>query len=78
MAESLKKNTNLVIAKCDATANEIPGVEIKSFPTLKFYPKGKKNSPIEFNGERNQAGIYKWLKEKTSYPWVEADKKSDL
>jgi hypothetical protein len=26
----------------DATLNEVDGVDIQSFPTIKFYPKGDK------------------------------------
>ena len=58
----LKAAKNLVIAKCDATANEVEGVQIQGYPTIKFYPAGKKNSPIDFDGERNADGIINWLK----------------
>jgi protein disulfide-isomerase A1 len=38
----LKGNKNIVIAKIDSTANEVDGVEIKGFPSLKFYPANNK------------------------------------
>jgi len=41
-AEEIAGNPNVVIAKCDATANEVPGVNIKGFPTLKFWPGNAK------------------------------------
>lgn len=41
-AETLKGNKNIVIAKIDSTANEVDGVDIKGFPTLKFYPANNK------------------------------------
>lgn len=41
-AETLKGNKNIVIAKIDSTANEVDGVDIKGFPTLKFYPANDK------------------------------------
>lgn len=34
--------TDVVIAKMDGTENEVDGLSIKGFPTIKFYPKGKK------------------------------------
>ncbi|KRX00097.1 Thioredoxin-like fold [Pseudocohnilembus persalinus] len=72
-AERLQANPNIVIAKCDATANEIPDIQIQGYPTLKFFPNGSKNSPIEFNGDRNADGIIAFLKEKTTHPWVDLD-----
>jgi len=79
-AKKLAGNKNIVIAKIDATANEVPGVNIKGFPTIKFYPGDKKSSPpIDFEGEREEEGIIKWLKEKTTHPWVEVkEEKEDL
>lgn len=65
-AEKLKSNPNIVIAKCDATANEVPGVNIKGFPTLKFYPGNAKSSPIDFDGDRSEEGIIKFLQDHTT------------
>lgn len=65
-ALKLKANKNIVIAKCDATANEVPGVNIKGFPTLKFYPGNAKGNPIDFDGDRSEEGIIKFLKDHTT------------
>jgi protein disulfide-isomerase A1 len=62
-AETLKNNKNVVITKIDSTANEVDGVEIKGFPTLKFYPGNDKANPVDYEGERTAAGIISWLKE---------------
>lgn len=40
LATKLKSNPNIVIAKVDATVNECEGVDIQSFPTLKFWKNG--------------------------------------
>ena len=51
---------DLVIAKFDATENEVAGLEIRGYPTLKFYPKGS-SEPIDYDGEREADGIKQWL-----------------
>ena len=65
VAKKLKAdNPKIMLAKMDATENEIDSVTITGFPTIKFYPGNKKNSkPIDFNGERTTEGIIKFLKE---------------
>ena len=62
-ANKLKENNpKLVLAKMDATENEIESVEITGFPTIKFYPGNKKDKkPMDYNGERTMDGIIKYL-----------------
>ena len=62
-AKKLKaKNPKIVLAKMDATENEIESVTITGFPTIKFYPGNKKDAkPIDFNGERTTEGIIKFI-----------------
>jgi len=63
LAESLKDVPHLTIAKMDATANEVDGVDVKGYPTLKFYPHDNKKSPKDYDGDREKAdGIKEWLK----------------
>lgn len=69
-AEKLAGNSNILLAKVDSTLNEIEGVDIKGFPTLKFWGKDKTQPPIDYTGERTTEGILKWLKEHTSYEWT--------
>jgi protein disulfide-isomerase A1 len=61
LAANLKHNKNLVIAKMDSTANEVESVSIQGFPTIKFYPAGKKNAPMDFDGDRTVEGFTKFL-----------------
>ena len=53
MAFQLREYDDLVIAKMDGTTNEYPKVEVSGYPTIWFYPKGKKDKPIKFEGEKN-------------------------
>ena len=67
LAADLKDVPNLVIAKMDSTANEVDGIDIKGYPTLKFFPAGTGKS-IDYEGDRDIDGLKKYLKEKsTSY-----------
>jgi len=63
LAYSLKRNKNLIIAKIDATANEVENMNVKSFPTIKFWPAGDKSKHIDFKGDRTVDGFTKFLKE---------------
>ncbi|XP_075225832.1 protein disulfide isomerase [Lycorma delicatula] len=60
LGEAFKDNPNVIIAKMDATANELEHTKITSFPTLKLYAKGD-NKVIEYNGERTLEGLTKFL-----------------
>jgi protein disulfide-isomerase A1 len=66
LAADLKDVTGLTIAKMDATANEVDGVDIRGYPTLKFYAKGAKNAPVDYDGGRELDNFKTWLKEKSS------------
>lgn len=40
LGDHFKGDDDVVIAKMDATKNEVDVVQIQGFPTLKFFPKG--------------------------------------
>ncbi|KAL3276138.1 hypothetical protein HHI36_020857 [Cryptolaemus montrouzieri] len=60
VGEHFQDNKDIVIAKMDATANELEHTKISSFPTLKLYTKGS-NNIIEYNGPRNFEGLVKFV-----------------
>ncbi|CAI5516466.1 unnamed protein product [Closterium sp. Naga37s-1] len=47
LAERFSAVQPVVIAKMDGTANEYPGLEVEGFPTIVFYPAGKKTDPVK-------------------------------
>lgn len=55
-----EKFPSLLVAKIDATVNEVPGLPpVHSFPTIKLYrPDG---TEAEYNGERTVEGISKFI-----------------
>jgi protein disulfide-isomerase A1 len=54
------KDENVVIAKYDATTNENEGVNIKGFPTLKYYKNG---NAIDYSGGRDLDSLLKFIGE---------------
>jgi len=64
-------SSNLTLAKVDATENEIPGIAIQGFPTLKFFKAGNPE-PVEYDGAREADGIVEWLKKNVTFEWKEA------
>ena len=56
----------IVVAKVDATANDVPD-EIQGFPTIKLYPAGGKDSPIDYTGSRTIEDLAAFIKENGKY-----------
>lgn len=42
LGEKYADHDDIIIAKMDATANEVESVAVEGFPTLKFFPAGGK------------------------------------
>jgi protein disulfide-isomerase A1 len=56
----------VVIAKVDATANDVPD-EIQGFPTIKLYPAGDKANAVTYSGSRTVEDLIKFIAENGKY-----------
>jgi protein disulfide-isomerase A1 len=72
VAKKLKaKNPKLLMAKIDATENEVENINISGFPTVKFYPGNKKDkAPLDYNGDITVEDIIKFIKTNAATPIV--------
>jgi protein disulfide-isomerase A1 len=52
----------VTVAKVDATANDVPDA-ISGFPTIKLYPAGAKDAPVEYAGDRTVEDLATFIKE---------------
>jgi len=79
VAKKLKaKNPKLLMAKIDATENEVEDINISGFPTVKFYPGDKKNKvPLDYNGDRSVDDIIKFIKTNAHTPIVYDEEKTE-
>ncbi|KAK7744821.1 protein disulfide-isomerase precursor [Diatrype stigma] len=66
----------VVIAKVDATANDVPD-EIQGFPTIKLYPAGAKSEPVNYSGSRTVEDLIKFVKENGKYKAEVSEKSED-
>jgi len=60
LGEKYKDSEDIVIAKMDSTANEVEGVSIRGFPTIKLFKKGD-NEVVDYDGARDLDGFVKFL-----------------
>ncbi|MFY2203378.1 thioredoxin domain-containing protein [Escherichia coli] len=70
LAKHLRDIDSLVIAKMDGTTNEHPRAKADGFPTLLFFPSGKKSfDPIAVETNRTVLAFYKFIKKHASIPF---------
>jgi protein disulfide-isomerase A1 len=73
-AENPEYSSKVIVAKIDATANDVPD-SIQGFPTIKLFPAGSKDKPIEYTGSRTVEDLAAFIKANGKY---EVDAVADL
>ncbi|KAL7266632.1 protein disulfide-isomerase precursor [Rhizina undulata] len=56
----------VIVAKVDATANDVPD-EIQGFPTIKLFPAGSKDKPVDYSGSRTIEDLAEFIKTNGKY-----------
>jgi len=56
----------VVIAKVDATANDVPD-EVSGFPTIKLFKAGSKDSPVDYSGSRTVEDLVNFIRDNGSH-----------
>jgi protein disulfide-isomerase A1 len=70
LAKHLQSIDSLVIAKMDGSANEHPRAKAEGFPTILFFPSGKKTlEPIPVDADRTVVAFYKFLRKHATIPF---------
>jgi len=69
----------ITIAKMDSTANEVsvPGLAVKGFPTIYYFPAGDKSNPIAYDDKRELDSFLKFLSNKTGLSLGGGDSEED-
>ncbi|KAG7335964.1 hypothetical protein KOW79_000657 [Hemibagrus wyckioides] len=79
LGEKLSGNSHIVIAKMDATANDIPpNYDVQGFPTIYFAPAGQKDQPRRYEGGREVSDFISYLKKEATNPLVIGSLRDDL
>jgi protein disulfide-isomerase A1 len=67
LGTDLKGVESVVIAKIDATSNDVsPKLGIRGFPTIKLFPANNKEQPIDYDGDRTKEDFLRFLKDNCS------------
>ncbi|XP_028395410.1 protein disulfide-isomerase 2-like [Dendronephthya gigantea] len=77
LAEKFKKDKSLVIAKIDATKNEIDNVEVRGLPTLKWFPKNS-GEVVDYTGEKTLEDLTTFVESDGKVIPAKEEKKDEL
>ncbi|KAF3687863.1 Protein disulfide-isomerase A2 [Channa argus] len=76
LGEKYSDHENIIIAKMDATANEVESIVIQGFPTLRYFPADSKEV-IDYTGKRDLETLSKFLDDGGVLPKEESDEEED-
>uniref|UniRef100_A0A6Q2ZH17 protein disulfide-isomerase n=1 Tax=Esox lucius TaxID=8010 RepID=A0A6Q2ZH17_ESOLU len=77
LGEKYADHNDIIIAKMDATANEVEGVSVSGFPTLMYYPAGD-DKEVEYGGTRDLETFIKFLDNGGQLPQEEVEQEEDI
>ncbi|XP_023273166.1 protein disulfide-isomerase-like [Seriola lalandi dorsalis] len=76
LGEKYADHDDIIIAKMDATANEVESLDIRGFPTLKYFPTAGKEV-VDYTGKRDLETMSKFLDDGGVLPKEESDEEED-
>jgi len=77
LGEHFKDDESIVIAKLDATANELLDVKVRGFPTIKLFSKGD-NKVVDYAGGRTLQDFINFLTPQAAEEKTTEEKKDEL
>lgn len=78
VARRMESIPSLIVAKIDGTANDVEGIDVEGFPTIKLWRASSKDDPLEYDSDRDVDSFVSWLEEKASLPFSREDIKAEL
>jgi len=78
VAKRLEGVASIVIAKIDATANDVEGVDVEGFPAIKLWRADSKEDPVDYDGGRDPDSFVAWLEEKVTHTFNREELRSEL